>query len=221
VGRTTTAPWVAGTPRRHRLDAGSWVDLTPGWLRDPDEVYATLLETLDWRQARLWRYDHYVIEPRLTAGTRPEAHPALVAATKTLRARYGVDFDGPSLALYRDGRDALGAHRDRELRHTSETLIAILSLGARRPWVVTPRGGADGGGADSGRVVPGAVDLAPSAGDLLVLGGRAQADWLHGVPPQRTLRAGRISVQWRWSSGTGPPERGPGYRAARNYNGRS
>jgi hypothetical protein len=65
------------------------------------------------------------------------------------------------------------------------------------------------------------VDLAPSSGDLLVLGGRTQADWLHGVPPQPGLREGRISVQWRWTSGDGPPEHGPGYRAPRHFNGRS
>jgi alkylated DNA repair dioxygenase AlkB len=208
----TAARWVAGDPRRHWLDATSWVDLTPGWLRDADAVYQALLETVPWRQARLWRYDHYVIEPRMSGGTRPESHPALVDATKALRRRYGVDLDGPALALYRDGRDALGAHRDRELRHTSDTLIAILTLGARRPWVVTPRGARDTGGP-----VPGAVDLAPASGDLLVLGGRAQADWLHGVPPQRGLREARISVQWRWTSGSGPPERGPGYRAPRTF----
>jgi alkylated DNA repair dioxygenase AlkB len=212
----TAAPWVTGTMRRHWLDATSWVDLAPGWLRDPEEVYSALLDGLPWRQAKLWRYDHYVTEPRLTAGTRPQAHPALVEATRALRGHYGVDFDGPALALYRDGRDALGAHRDRELRHTSETLIAILSLGARRPWIVTPRRAID-----TGRAAAGALDLAPSSGDLLVLGGRAQADWLHGVPPQPGLRAARMSVQWRWTSGTGPPEHGPGYRAPRNYDGRS
>lgn len=216
VDPVTVQPWVRGTPRRHWLDRTSWVDLIPGWLRDADQVYESLAESLPWRQARLWRYDHYVTEPRLTAGTRPTAHPALLEATKALRRQYGVDFDGPALALYRDGRDALGAHRDRELRHTSDTLIAILSLGARRPWVLTPRGAGD-----TGRAAAGAVDLLPSAGDLLVLGGRAQADWLHGVPPQPGLRTGRISVQWRWTSGTGPPEQGPGYRAPRNYNGRS
>jgi alkylated DNA repair dioxygenase AlkB len=198
-----------GTGERHMLDRTSWVDLSRGWLGEADQVYAELARGLPWRQARLWRYDHYVTEPRLTAGTRPAAHPALLAATKALRRAYGVDFDGPALALYRDGRDALGAHRDRELRYTSDTLIAVLTLGARRPWVLQPRG--------AGESRRGAVDLSPASGDLLVLGGRAQADWLHGVPPVPGLAEGRISVQWRWTSGTGPPERGPGYRAPRYF----
>src|SRR3954452_10977267 len=165
--------WVVGRLERHWLDATTWVDLARGWLRNPDDVYAALAETVPWRQARLWRYDHYVTEPRLTGGTRATAHPALVQATRELRRHYRVEFDGPALAWYRDGRDALAAHRDRELRHTSETLIAILSLGARRPWIVTPRVAGD-----TGRAAAGAVDLLPNSGDLLVLGGRAQADWL-------------------------------------------
>jgi len=64
---------------------------------------------------------------------------------------------------------------------------------------------------------PGVIDLRPADGDLFVIGGRAQADWLHGVPPVPGLHTGRISAQWRWTSRTGPPERGPGYRAPRNY----
>jgi alkylated DNA repair dioxygenase AlkB len=208
-------PWVVGRLERHWLDATTWVDLARGWLRDPDDVYAALAETVPWRQARLWRYDHYVIERRLTGGTRATAHPALVQATRELRRHYRVEFDGPALAWYRDGRDALAAHRDRELRHTSDTRIAILTLGATRPWVVSPRGHAQGFGP-----VPGSVDLAPRSGDLLVLGGRAQADWLHGVPAQPALREGRMSVQWRWTSGEGPPEKGPGYRAPRHFSSR-
>ena len=80
----------------------------------------------------------------------------------------------------------------------------MLTLGAQRPWELRPaRGGAP------------AVDVAPGSGDLLVLGGRAQADWLHGVPPVPGLREGRISVPWRWTSHGGRPERGGGSRAPR------
>ena len=40
------------------------------------------------------------------------------------------------------------------------------------------------------------VDLAPADGDLLVMGGRCQRAWEHGVP--KVARAGlRVSVTWR------------------------
>ncbi len=209
----------AGGPERLWLDRGSWVDLWRGWRRDEGAAFRELASTLPWRQSKLWRYDHYVIEPRLGTSVSPAAHPVLADASLLLRRTYGVDFLGPALAYYRDGRDALGAHRDRDLRYTSETLVAILTFGSRRPWQLTPLR-PSGPTRPHPRIrgeQPGVIDLQPSDGDLFVLGGRAQADWLHGVPPVPGLHTGRISAQWRWTSHTGPPERGPGYRAPRNF----
>jgi alkylated DNA repair dioxygenase AlkB len=202
-----------------KLDSTSWVDIWRGWLTDDGATYRELAAALPWVQSRLWRYDHLVTEPRLTAslGRAGRAdHPVLRAAFVLLRATYGVGFDGPALAYYRDGRDALGAHRDRDLRYTSDTLVAILSLGSSRPWQLTPLRRQPQAARGRLRAEP-ALDLLPGDGDLFVLGGRAQADWLHGVPPAPGLHTGRISVQWRWTARTGPPERGPGYRAPRHY----
>ncbi len=215
-------PAGCAAPERLQLDGTSWVDIWRGWLPDADAAYRTLATELPWQQSRLWRYDHYVTEARLGTAIRPEAaarYPALHDTSILLRRRYGVSFEGPALAFYRDGRDALGAHRDRELRYTTNTLIAILTLGARRPWQLTPlRAPRPRAVATAGRLrAEPAVDLQPAGGDLFVLGGRAQADWLHGVPPVHGLADGRISAQWRWTSRTGPPERGPGYRAPRHF----
>jgi alkylated DNA repair dioxygenase AlkB len=115
----------------------------------------------------------------------------LVAARDQLIRRYGVRFGGPGLNYYRDGRDSVAFHRDRELRRLDDTLVAIATLGAARPFLVRPRGG--------GR----AHDVRPASGDLLVMGGRAQAEWEHGVP--KTAGSGpRISVSWRWAGA--PPQ---------------
>jgi len=210
VGSTVREqPWVVGALERHALDGTSWVDLARGWLRDPDEVYDALTTVVPWRQAALWRYDHPRLENRLSAAVRPTLagpHPALLETHKALRRHYGVELGGVGLSWYRDGRDALGAHRDSDLRHCQDTLIAVLTLGAQRPWLLLPI---------DRTAAP--VDLAPVSGDLLVMGGRAQADWLHHVPPVPGLAEGRISVQWRWTSGAGRPERGGGSRAARRY----
>jgi hypothetical protein len=50
-----------------------------------------------------------------------------------------------------------------------------------------------------------------------VMGGRCQADWEHSVPKVSSPVAPRVSLQWRWTSRRGRPERGPGYRAPRTY----
>ena len=192
-----------------QLDATCWVDVYRGWVRDADVVYSELERDVVWRQGSTWRYDHRELENRLSAMGRPSTHPALRDASRELRRRYGVEFDRPALCYYQHGGHAMGMHRDREMRWLEETVIGVLSLGLQRPFLLSPKGSRRG---DVSR----AIDLFPASGDLLVMGGRAQADWLHGVPGVASRR-GRISAQWRWTSKRGRPERGPGYYAPRNY----
>jgi alkylated DNA repair dioxygenase AlkB len=99
------------------------------------------------------------------------------------------------------------------MRWLDDTVIAVLTLGARRPWLLRPR--ANRYSHDEAR---GAThDLRPGSGDLIVMGGRCQADWEHAVPKVGERTGGRVSLQWRWTSRTGPPERGPSYRAPRTF----
>ncbi len=211
----------AQTERRW-LDDESWVDVTRGWLRGADELYDALAESVAWRQGRVFRYERYIDEPRMGSWfgrERPYPHPALADAQRALQQRYGVMFGGVGLAFYRDGRDSVAAHRDTDLRYCENTLIAILSLGARRPWLLQSR--ADSArmrGEDAADRARAAIDLSPAGGDLLVMGGRSQVGWLHAVPKVPGARpAGRISAQWRWTSRTGRPESQPSYRAPRHF----
>ncbi len=206
------------TFERIRLDDCSWIDVVRSWMTGTDQLYAELARTLPWKQGSVWRYERYVTEPRLTAWIargRPVPHLALLDAYRALRRRYQVDFDGFGLSWYRDGNDSVGFHRDREMRWLDNTVIAILTTGVRRPFLVKSRH------VPAGRRIlnddSDARDLAPGSGDLLVLGGRCQADWLHAVPKVSGVVEGRISVQWRWTSRTGRPERGPGYGAPRTF----
>ncbi|MCL9761057.1 alpha-ketoglutarate-dependent dioxygenase AlkB [Frankia sp. AiPa1] len=210
----------AASGERLWLDDRSWVDVTRGWLGGADSLYEEMRTGLPWRQGTMWRYERTVTAPRLSAWIPrggPVPFPALLDAYRTLRRTYGVDFDGFGLSMYRDGNDAVALHRDREMRWLDDTIIAILTLGARRPFLVKSRHLAPGRRLLADPLDRGGQDLAPASGDLIVLGGRAQADWLHGVPRVPGHVSGRISVQWRWTSRTGQPERGPGYGAARHF----
>jgi alkylated DNA repair dioxygenase AlkB len=201
---------------RLRLDGRSWVDIGRGWLDGADTLYDELVESVAWHQNRLWRYERWVDEPRLAAWGTPASppHPALVEIHRAVRRRYRVPFDGFALAWYRDGRDGQAFHRDDDLRWTEDTLVVLLTLGARRSWLMRPRSVRR----DHEDPNQGAThDLVPSGGDLMVMGGRCQADWLHSVPKVAAPVRGRVSVQWRWTSRRGRPERGPGYAAPRNF----
>lgn len=198
------------------LDETSWVDIGRGWLQNSHELFEHLRDNVAWQKSRLYRYDHWVEERRLGSMWRrgqPLPHPTLADVHKGLERRYGVRFEGFGLIHYRNGADGQAFHRDTDMRWFDDTLIAILTLGAQRPWHLRPRANrhslAEAKGATH--------DLAPSCGDLIVMGGRCQADWEHSVPYLRSAVGVRISLQWRYARRTGRPFMGGSYRAPVQY----
>lgn len=202
---------------RIALDETSWVEVARGWLTGADALFEILLDGVAWQANRLFRYDHWVEERRLAAMWRPGSalpHPALGEAHRHLQHRYRARFDGFSMIQYRDGRDGQAFHRDTDMRYLDDTVIAILSLGARRPWLLRPRGNRY----DHSETKGATRNLEPGPGDLLVMGGRCQADWEHSVPYRAGDALGpRISMQWRFAQRRGRPFAGAGYGAPLTY----
>jgi alkylated DNA repair dioxygenase AlkB len=178
------------TVTRLDLDDTSWVDLGRAWLRGADTLLDALVATVPWRQGRRHMYGRMVDDPRLSRWY-PESeelpHPALAQIRAALSARYGVPFASVGLNYYRDGRDSVAPHRDRELRDVDDSRVAIVTLGAARPFLIRPRNG--------GR----SRDVRPGSGDLLVMGGHTQADWEHAVPKVRSAGP-RVSISLRWAA---------------------
>jgi alkylated DNA repair dioxygenase AlkB len=207
----------AAPVERVALPPSSWVEIVAAFAREAPTDLAEIRELARWEQREVLRYDHYVPERRLGASLRPEAHPLLRQTDLHLRSRFGVAFTGVATILYRDGTDFQGLHSDREMKWLDETLIAILVLGARRPFVLRPR--ADGvpiervpAGAD-----PSDVIVTPGEGDLLVMGGACQREWLHGVAQAPGVTEPRISLTWRWTSRRGRPDTNPTFYDGRHY----
>lgn len=219
-GRAELAIDRRAPARRIELDGTSWVDLVEGFVVDPAAALDLVQRTTPWQQGEVLRYDRYVPERRLAAGLRPDAHPLLRQTDLHLRAAYRAPFSGVAAILYRTGDDFQGLHSDREMRWLDDTLIAIVVLGQRRPFVIRPR-------ARLAEVVervpagahPDDLVLLPGEGDLLVMGGACQRDWLHGVPAADTPNP-RISLTWRWSSRRGRPDTNPGYFDGRQFSDR-
>jgi alkylated DNA repair dioxygenase AlkB len=206
---------------RIELGGGAWVDVVRGLLPDAQRVHDDLLDSVSWQQGRVFRYERWIDEPRLGGWQSGDAlHPALAAVQDWISRRYRVPFDGAALARYRHAADSVGFHRDRELRWLEETVIGVLTTGARRSFLMRPIG--ERRSAHDDDMVAGGgrtFDLSPAGGDLIVMGGRCQAAWLHAVPKVTggAAVADRISVQWRWTSRRGRPDTNPGYSAPRIY----
>ncbi len=203
-------------------DGTSWVDLVRGFVRRPDELFETVRTTVPWEQREVLRYDHYVPERRLGGRIVPTSGPdAVRQAGLHLEAAYRVRFEGVAAILYRDGQDHQGLHSDREMKWLDDTLIGITVLGARRPFVLRQRGiDANHKDLTTAGEAPGDVVLLPGHGDLLVMGGRSQKDWLHAVPAATTDEP-RISLTWRWTSRRGRPDMNPGYSEGRQFSDRA
>jgi alkylated DNA repair dioxygenase AlkB len=176
-------PSFAGARRRF-LGSGAWLDVVPGWVRGADDLFDRLLAAGDWSTRDRPMYDRVVTEPRLTTGRwidPPEPCGALAAA---LGARYGLDLSAVSANLYRDGADSVAWHGDTLGRHRSQTVVAIVSLGSPRRFLLRPKGGGP------------SIRLRPGHGDLLVLGGTCQHTWDHCVP-KCSSAGSRISLMFR------------------------
>jgi len=171
------------------LDDTAWVDVAPGWVSGSETLFQDLVDSLSWGQRTRFLYEQHRIEPRLTAGWHAGAgHPLEPAILEEMRAalsdRYGVRFDSAGFNLYRDGRDSVAWHRDKIPARIHQPIVALVSLGEPRRFLLRPRGGG------TSRPFP------LGHGDLLVTGGDAQRTWEHAVP--KVAHAGpRISIAFR------------------------
>ena len=170
----------------------AWIERVPGWVADSDALFAHLLATADWRQRTRKMWENEVLEPRLTSwwgaeSGKPLEPPILERMRQALSDRYGVEFDSMGLNLYRDGRDSVAWHGDRIAREIAEPLVAIVSVGEPRRFLLRPK--AKGTGLGTRRLLLG-------RGELLVTGGTTQRAWEHSIP--KVASAGpRMSLTFR------------------------
>lgn len=186
--------------QRIDLDGDSWIEIVPRLVRAPEQLFETLRTSLDWAQRQRWMYDRKVDEPRLTADyqditTAPV--PALRALAERFSAVYGVPYDGTWVNFYRDQRDSTGWHADYITCKRDICTVPVLTLGHPRRFLIKPRAG----GAST--------RLVPQSGDLIVMRGRCQSDWLHAVPKQKPDAGPRISINFQSTAQMVPDHGGP------------
>lgn len=187
-------------------DTDGWT-LQAGWLPDGQAtaLMKALMADIPWTRHRLCICGREVDAPRLScwmgdpgamyrySGTRfvPEPWPeALMPVRDAVSEASGVAFNSVLANLYRGGQDAMGWHSDDERELGPEPVIASLSLGATRRFVLKARA------ADAdGRFARHVLEL--PHGSLLVMRGDTQARFRHALP--RTVRpvGPRINLTFR------------------------
>jgi alkylated DNA repair dioxygenase AlkB len=178
---------------RRELGRGAWVEVRSGWLTEADSLFNELIDVIPWRAERRHMYDRMLDVPRLVSFhhlvDEPCPHPRLKQMRRRLNDTYAGELGEPfvtaGLCLYRDGNDSVAWHGDRIFKEIEEPVVALVSLGEPRRFLLRPRGGGKSRAFHLGR------------GDLLVTGGKTQRTWEHSVP--KVAAAGpRISLAFRY-----------------------
>lgn len=173
--------------QRRELSGGAWVDHAPGWVSGHDALFDQLEQALAWRSERRRMYDRMVDTPRLLA--RVPQDGVVEAMRRALSERYGEDFVRTTAALYRDGSDSVAFHGDTTARDMDQAVVATVSLGQPRRFLMKPTAGGASIAYELGR------------GDLIVMGGTSQRTWRHGIPKVARAAGPRIALMFRpsWS----------------------
>lgn len=216
------------TARRIELDATSWIEHVPDWLSGHQKILQLLIETADWEQHRRAMYDRVVDVPRLVAGVPgsragldfydghvqrfpsraplprvEEATELLAGMAHLLSVRYRKVLESVTLAHYRGGSDSVAFHGDKMGPLRGDTVVAIVSVGERRRFLLRPAHTFTESGAalphpDNRTARGGALSFQFGGGDLLVMGGACQRDYEHAVPKMRD-GGSRIAIMFRES----------------------
>jgi alkylated DNA repair dioxygenase AlkB len=199
--RLFDAPQLDEAPRTV-LDHDGVVTYDPYFI-DPwtaDELFTVLRTETPWKQETLQMYGREIPFPRLTAwygdpgatytysGIKNEPlpwNPILKILRDRLESELRAKFNSVLLNFYRSGRDSLSWHADDEPELGSEPVIASVSLGAARRFLLRHRGTAE------------TIEVPLEHGSLLVMSGPTQMHWKHQVPKDGKVDSGRINLTFR------------------------
>lgn len=170
--------------RRVQLDDEAWLDYCPMWLSGDENLFAALVDGAGWSQPVVRMYDREVLTPRLVARVDPAIHPMVPDLIDCLSDRYGSRLDQVSAGWYRDGNDSVAYHGDRVARERPRSIVATVSLGGARRFLIRPKSGGS------------AKSFSLGHGDLVVMGGSCQRTWEHTIP-KVSLADPRIALMFR------------------------
>ncbi len=180
----------------------SRLGIVENFVDDHWQTYQQLCGEIDWEQPTVRVYGKSHTVPRLTAFYGDEGleyrysglthrarawQPTLHAVKSRIDTLLQTGFNTVLLNRYRDGNDTMGFHADDEASLGKHPLIASVSLGASRRFVMKARH-------NQSKI---RREIILHGGSLLVMAGHFQAEWLHGVPADKSEVAGRINLTFR------------------------
>ena len=163
------------------------------------DVFARLLNETPWREESVVVYGKRHLQPRLSAwygdasytysGLRLEPLPwteLLLEIRAAVEAACGQHFNSVLLNRYRNERDSMGMHSDDEPELGDQPVIASLSYGATRSFILRHKRDKR------------TVRLVLEDGSLLLMSGQLQRNWLHGINKSTRPLGERLNLTFRY-----------------------
>ena len=162
----------------------------------------TLLQTIAWEQKTIKIYGRQMPSPRLTAwyGDPGAAYaysgialeplpwlPVLLEIKEHIEAIAAYTFNSVLANHYRNGADSMGWHSDDEPTLGDRPVIASLSLGSARRFILRHK--------NDKQLEP--VELPLGDGALLIMRHETQKFWKHHVPKTRQCVGPRVNLTFR------------------------
>ncbi len=162
-----------------------------------------LTQRIHWDQKAIRIFGKSVIEPRLTAwygdahaaytysGTKMTPRPwikPLLEIKQRVEEKSDALFNSVLLNLYRNERDSMGMHSDDEKELGQQPVIASVSFGAKRRFVLKPR---------KENSTKASLTYVLDSGSLLIMRGNTQRLWKHGIPKEAKPCGPRINLTFR------------------------
>lgn len=183
--------------------AGAELWFAPDWLEtgQADALLVELWDAIEWETHRIRLFGREVDSPRLSSwigdedaaytysGARFQPRPwpaALADIRRRLVRELDCRFNSVLANRYRDGRDYMGWHSDNESELGPQPVIASLSLGATRRFVLKHR-----------REASRKLELPLAHGSLLVMRGDTQTNYRHSLPRTTRPVGERINLTFR------------------------
>ena len=174
-----------------------------GWLSktEADDLQPRLRAAVPWEVHRIRMFGRWVDSPRLScwmgdpqaryrySGADFSPHPwtpALLALRDRLQNAVGAPFNSVLMNRYRDGADSMGWHSDDEPELGRAPVIASLTLGTARRFLLRRR--------DDPALK---AEYLLRHGDLLVMAGATQKHYQHAVPKSAKVTGERINLTFR------------------------
>ena len=164
------------------------------------QYFQQLMEKAHWQHDEVFIYGRRIVTRRKTAWYGEEEFeytyskmtkkaklwiPELLPVKHVVEQVTGQDFNSCLLNLYQSGEDGMSWHSDAEAELGREPVIASVSFGAQRKFVLKHKASAE------------KVEVQLEPGSLLLMAGETQHYWVHSLPKTKKVKEPRINLTFR------------------------